>query len=86
MKALAYSSLVLLLTVLVVPTTSDAFSRRSHQSEIGPTQDTTAPLTKTTTTTTDAASVPEPPILLLMSIALGVFGLIYGIKTYRKQS
>lgn len=86
MKTLSYASLLLLLTVLAIPATSDAFSRRSHHSEVGPTQATTGPLNKSTTNTTnDAQSVPEPPILFLMSIGLGMFGLAYALKRYRKQ-
>jgi hypothetical protein len=85
MKALMYVSVVALLTLLSLPTTSDAFSRRSSSSDFTPMQGTTAPV-NTTTSNASAQAVPEPPVLLLMSIGLGVFGLGYAIKGYQKQS
>ncbi len=85
MKTLMYVSVVALLTLLSLPTTSDAFSRRSSSSDFTPMQGTTAPV-NTNTSNASAQAVPEPPVLLLMSIGLGVFGLGYAIKGYRKQS
>ena len=83
MKTVIYAALLVVLAHLWLPTTSDAFSRRSHDSEIGPMQATTVPLTNSTNGS--AQSVPEPPVLLLMSIGLGVFGL-GAIMRFRKQS
>ena len=82
MKPLIYGSALVLFTLLSLPTTSDAFSRRSHEWEAGPLQ--TTPVTNTTNAS--AQSVPEPPVVMLMSIGLGVFGLGYAMKTFRKQS
>src|SRR5687767_13017005 len=77
MRTLIYSSVLLFLVILSLPTTSEAFSRRSSSSEIGPTQATTAPLNQYTDVS--AQSVPEPPVLMLMSIGLGVFGLSFAL-------
>lgn len=84
MKTLAYGSVLILLALLAMPTTSEAFSRRSSGSEVAPTQALTTPVT--TTNNVSAQSVPEPPVLLLMSIGLGVFALGAAIKAFRKQS
>ena len=84
MKSVIYGALLLFVALLSLPTTSDAFSRRSNDSEVGPMQATTVPLTNTTNGS--AQSVPEPPVVLLMSIGLGVFGLGYTMMRFRKQS
>lgn len=84
MKTFMYSSLLLFLTVLSLPTTSEAFSRRSGGSEVAPMQATTTPVN--TTNNVSAQSVPEPPVLLLMTIGLGVFALASAIKKFQQQS
>ena len=78
MKTFIYSSVLVLLAILSLPTTSEAFSRRESGSEIGLTQ----AVTSNTITTNDvsAQAVPEPPVLLLMNIGLGVFALASAIK------
>ena len=52
MKTVLYGSALVVLTVFCVPTTSDAFSRRSHSSEVAPTQSFT-----THTSTTENGNV-----------------------------
>jgi hypothetical protein len=84
MKTLIYGSLFVFLTLLSWPTTSDAFSRRSSGSEAAPMQAATTPVT--TTNNVSAQSVPEPPVLLLMSVGLGVLALLCAVRTFRKQS
>ena len=85
MKTLVYGSVLVLLALLSFPTTSEAFSRRSSGSEFAPTQAVTTPV-NTNTSNVSAQSVPEPPVLLLMSIGLGVFALGAAIKAFRKQA
>lgn len=86
MKRLIYGSALVLAVLLSLPATSDAWSRRSGSTELGP-QSVTAPVQNTTLqNTTSAQAVPEPPVLLLMSIGVGVFGLGYAIQSFRKQS
>ena len=85
MKTLLYGSVLVVLTVLCGPTTSDAFSRRSHGSEVGPTQSFTTHTSTTENGDVNAQAVPEPPVLLLMSIAVGAFVLCSAIIRYRKQ-
>ena len=80
MRALIYSSVFLFLVLLSLPTTSEAFSRRSSGSEVAGLQATTAPVNGNTG---NAQAVPEPPVLMLMSIGLGVFGL--GFALLRKS-
>jgi hypothetical protein len=84
MKTVVYSSVLLLVALLSLPTTSDAFSRRSSGSEVAPLQSVTTPVT--TTNNVSAQSVPEPPVLLLMSIGVGVFASAYAMKRFQKQS
>lgn len=81
MKTLIYGLALVLAALLSQPATSDAFSRRSHSFEMGPQS---GPVQATTVTS--AQSVPEPPVLLLMSIGVGVCGLGYVIRRFRKQS
>ena len=85
MKRLVYGSALVLAVLLSLPATSDAWSRRSGSTELGPQ---TAPLQASTGTYTNgsAQAVPEPPVLLLMSIGVGVFGLGHAIQSFRKQS
>jgi len=83
MKTLIYGSLLVLLTLLSLPTTSEAFSRRSSGSDIAPMQAATTPVT---TSTNDAQAVPEPPVVLLMSVGVGLFALGSAIRGFRKQS
>ena len=85
MKPFIYGSVLVLVTFLSLPTTSDAFSRRSSGSEFSPMHATTSPA-NSNTSDVSAQSVPEPPVLFLMSIGLGVFALAAGIKAFRKQS
>lgn len=79
MKTLAYGSALVLAALLSLPATSDAFSRRSSSWEAGP-QNVTVPVQATTT----PQAVPEPPVLLLMTIAVGMFGLGYAIRKIRR--
>lgn len=86
MKTVLYGSALVVLTVLCVPTTSDAFSRRSHSSEVAPTQSLTTHTSSTENGNVNAQAVAEPPVLLLMSIGIGAFALCSAMIRYRKQS
>jgi hypothetical protein len=83
MKLTVYGPFLVLLALLSLPTTSDAFSRRSSGPDFIPTQAVTTP---TTTQNVSAQSVPEPPVLLLMSIGFGLFALYSAVRAFRKQS
>ena len=87
MKPYIYASLIVLLTVMSLPATSEAFSRRSSNSEVSQSQVVTRH-TKPVNQSSDvsAQAVPEPPVLLLLSIGLGVFALGYAIRAFRKQA
>jgi hypothetical protein len=88
MKTLVYCFLFVLSIVLSLPTTSDAFSRRSKGPEVGPNQALTTPVRTATTEngSVSAQSVPEPPVLLLMTLGLGLFALGAGMKAVRMRS
>jgi len=84
MKRLIYGSAFVLAVLLSLPATSDAFSRRSGSTELGPQ---TSPVQASTGTYNGSAqAVPEPPVLLLMSVGVGIFGLGYAVQRFRKQS
>ena len=84
MKFWIYSSVLALLALLSLPTSSDAWSRRSSSSEVGPTQALTAPVNGYSNDVS-AQAVPEPPVLLLMSVGLGVYALYSAMRAYRRQ-
>ena len=88
MKTSIYCCLFLLLAFLWLPATADAFSRRSSHSEVTQSQSVTSPLNSQTSGTNDvsAQAVPEPPVLMLMSIGIGAFALGAAIKAFRKQA
>ncbi len=83
MKLIYGISLFILFMVLSFPLTSDAFSRRSHHSEMGPQ---TAPLNTNQTIRHDVSpqAVPEPPALLLMSIGIGLLAVGTVVKRFRR--
>ena len=85
MKPMIYGTALVFLALLSLPTTSEAFSRRSSGSEVGAFQATTSPV-NTNTNDVSAQSVPEPPVVMLMSIGLGLFGVGYAMNRFRKQS
>ena len=80
MKILTYCSVFVLLSLLSFPITAEAFSRRSHSSEITQSQAVTAPLNTLQTQDVSAQAVPEPPVLLLMSIGIGLLALCAGAR------
>ena len=89
MKSLVYCSLLVVLTVLSMSTTSEAFSRRSHQSEVAPSQTFTSTNTSRNLTeggNVSAQAVPEPPVLFLMSLGLGAVALCTAFIGYRRRS
>ena len=85
MNILVYCCLFVLLTFISLPTTADAFSRRSHHSQATANQASTAPLQAATTDTSPNA-VPEPPVLMLMTIGFGLFALGSAVRAFRKRA
>ena len=86
MKILIYCSVFILLTVMSLPITAEAFSRRTHHSEAGPSQATSFDQ-KNPTQSSDISpqAVPEPPVLLYMGIGLGLFAISSVILRFRGQ-
>ena len=93
MKILTYCSIGLLLALIAFPITAEAFSRRTHGSEVAQRQ-VPAPRDGNTqrqdgnTQTQDVSpqAVPEPPALLLMGIGIGLFAIFSMIKRFRGQA
>jgi hypothetical protein len=85
MKFLSYFSLVLLLMLISFPVSSDAFSRRSSHSEVAQPATTSLRTSQTNTSQTNitqanglnasSQAVPEPPVLWLMSLGVGLLVL-----------
>lgn len=80
MKLLSWVGLFLFLMLVCFADTSDAFSRRSSHSEMGPiTSGAGSPSTADRTSKStvsglevSATAVPEPPVLWLMSLGIGL--------------
>jgi hypothetical protein len=85
MKKLVGVGVLTLLTVMSLPSTSDAFSRRSHSSEVTQTSPTQTGNLSTENRSTSAQAVPEPPLLLVMSIGLGAFAFVYALRRYKRR-
>jgi hypothetical protein len=83
MKISTYCSVFVLLTLISLPITAEAFSRRSHHSELVATQQ-TAPLNQTSDVSPQA--VPEPPVVLLMGIGIGLFAICSMLVRFRGQN
>jgi hypothetical protein len=86
MKPMMHFGLLLLVTLTCLPPSAEAFSRRSHTSEVTQNQAVTIPLRTDTNDGGDpsAKAVPEPPVLFLMSIALGAFALCSAVTRFRR--
>ena len=91
MKIFIYCCIFVLFTVISSPIPAEAFSNGHHHSEIMQNQQTTSHGTIKTDKTdppnpnVSAQAVPEPPVLLLMSIAWGLLALYSLIKRFRGQ-
>lgn len=86
MKTLTYCSVFVLLSLLSFPITAEAFSRRSHSSEVAQNQVQTPRDGNTQTQNVSPQAVPEPPALLLMGIGIGLFAIFSLIKRFRSQA
>ena len=79
MKILSYSFVLLLLTLISLPTSADAFSRRTHHSELPQNQQlTSVPVNQQT------QSVPEPSSLVTLGVGIGLFALLLARKRIRE--
>ena len=98
MKILTYFGVFVLLTLMSFPVTAEAFSRRTHSSEVAQNQGhpsrsgrvqnpgQSAPNNgQSQTLDITPQAVPEPPALLLLSIGIGLFAVYSIIKRFRGQ-
>ena len=96
MRILIYCCVLVILTLISSPITAEAFSRRTHHSEIGPSQpgpsqagqhhgESGTPGGNIQTLNRTPQAVPEPPVLLLMGIGIGFFAIGSMIVRFRGQ-
>jgi PEP-CTERM motif-containing protein len=86
MKILTCCSVFVLLTLISFPITAEAFSRRHSSSELQQNQVQSAPHNpQSQTLDITPQAVPEPPVLLLMGIGLGLFAIYSMIRQFRGQ-
>jgi hypothetical protein len=86
MKILACCGVFVLLTLLAFPMTAEAFSRRVHSSEVAHTPVQSTPHdNKTESTNGTPQAVPEPPVLLLVGIGIGLFAIYSMTKRLREK-
>jgi hypothetical protein len=88
MKQLICASAFALLMLTLLPISADAFSRRSHHSEVTPSQHATLHnnTTQSEGGSVSAQAVPEPPSMLLMTIGVGLFALYAVAKRFRRHA
>jgi hypothetical protein len=86
MKFLTYCSVFVLLSLLSFPITAEAFSRRTHSSEVAQHQVQAPRDGKTETQNISPQAVPEPPVLLLLGIGIGLFAIYSMTKRFRGQA
>jgi len=86
MKILTYCSVFVLLSLLSFPITAEAFSRRSHSSEVVQHQVQPPNDGKTQNQNISPQAVPEPPVLLFLGIGIGLFAIFLMIKRFRGQA
>jgi len=95
MKILTYCGVFVLLTLISFPVTAEAFSRRTHSSEVaqnqgqpsrsGRVQNPGQSASLDQTENVSPQAVPEPPAILLMGIGIGLFAVYSIIKRFRGQ-
>ncbi len=82
MRILTYCSVFVLLALISFPITAEAFSRRTHSSDVAQNQVQAPRDGNTQTQNVSPHAVPEPPALLLMGIGIGLFAIFSMIKRF----
>ena len=85
MKLSTYCSVVIFLTLLSFPMTTDAFSRRPHHSEVGQNQVTPLDTKNYQSPNGTPQAVPEPSSLLLFGLGILVIATYAIAKRFRGQ-
>jgi hypothetical protein len=86
MKILTYCSVVVLVSLLSFPLTAEAFSRGADNTPVVQHQVQAPRDGKTGTQNISPQAVPEPPVLLLMGIGIGLFAIFLIIKRFREHA
>lgn len=89
MRLLSFFSLFVFLMLSSFPITADAFSRRSSHSEIAqtvPLRTTQTNASQTNTLNASPQAIPEPSVLLLMSIGFGMLAVGVIVKRFRRPN
>lgn len=86
MKTLTYCSVFVLVALLSFPLTAEAFSRGADNTPVTHHRVQAPPDGKTETQNISPQAVPEPPVLLLMGIGIGLSAIFLIIKRFREHA
>jgi hypothetical protein len=85
MKRLLCGGMLMLIAFVSLPSTSNAFFRRSHSAEVTGSA-TQNGVVSSENGNTSPQAVPEPPVLFLMTIGVSGLALLSAVRRLRRHS